>query len=289
MRGFCLRLYSHTVLYIMAIWTWIASTVGHQTICMPAPHKNTHTYMNYYRQQPRPRPRPWPRHTRIYMCTAPSTYPVHRPTRVERLSIQCTVTYESACMMSVLSFSSHSRKSYNIQPVRARRRRPVHGRSIHQSRDRASCAPWPAGPSSPARRRTDIDACMDRQALVFRTMHAATPLEEKERATHADRDQQARARLVWQGYLQDSTVGLPPPFFSSSLHCLSWGRRPGLPTSSICRQREVDMYRVNWIGMLHYMHACMCMCMVAVRTYACSERVYARHDTTKVVDTSHPT
>lgn len=98
------------------------------------------------------------------MCTAPSTYPVHRPTRVERLSIQCTVTYESACMMSVLSFSSHSRKSYNIQPVRARRRRPVHGRSIHQSRDRASCAPWPAGPSSPARRRTDIDACMDRPA-----------------------------------------------------------------------------------------------------------------------------
>jgi hypothetical protein len=230
-----------------------------------------------------------PLHTRIYMCTAPSTYPMHRPTRVERLSIQCTVTYESACMMSVLSFSSHSRKSYNIQPVRARRRRPVHGRSIHQSRDRASCAPWPAGPSSPARRRTDIDACMDRQALVFRTMHAATPLEEKERATHADRDQQARARLVWQGYLQDSTVGLPPPFFSSSLHCLSWGRRPGLPTSSICRQREVDMYRVNWIGMLHYMHACMCMCMVAVRTYACSERVYARHDTTKVVDASHPT
>lgn len=104
-------------------------------------------------------------------------------------------------------------------------------------------------------------------ALVFRTMHAAAPLEEKERATHADRDQQARARLVWQGYLQDSTVGLPPPFFSSSLHCLSWGRRPGLPTSSICRQREVDMYRVNWIGMLHYMHACMCMCMVASRTY----------------------
>lgn len=207
MRGFCLRLYSHTVLYTMAIRTWrIASTVGHQTICMPAPHKNTHTYMNYYRQQPRPRPRPWPRHTYIYVhCTeyVPGA-PAH--------------TYESACMMSVLSFSSHSRKSYNIQPVRARRRRPVHGRSIHQSRDRASCAPWPAGPSSPARRRTDIDACMDRQALVFRTMHAATPLEEKERATHADRDQQARAQLVWQGYLQDSTVGLPPPFFSSSLH-----------------------------------------------------------------------
>lgn len=84
----------------------------------------------------------------------------------------------------------------------------------------------------------------------FRTMHAAAPLEEKERATHADRDQQARARLVWQGYLQDSSVGLPPPFFSSSLHCLSWGRRPALPTSSICRQPEVDMYRVNWFNLI---------------------------------------